>query len=66
MAVLAICEDEALTVLRQRVIKHKQQDAAATSVLAGVDEAAHVLGPKDEDLIKSEQEKMVMHEENHK
>ena len=66
MAVLAICEDEALTILRQRVIKHKHQDAAATSVLAGVDEAAHVLDPKDEDLIKSEQEKMVKQEENHK
>ena len=59
MAVLAIGEDVALTMLRQRVIKHKQQDAAATSVLAGVDEAAHVLDPQ------SEQEKMVKQEDSH-
>ena len=59
MKVLKIDEDEALTVLRQRLVKPKRKDDEGTKALLELDEAMKCVEPADQDVLQTEQKKTV-------
>ena len=59
MKVLKLDEDDALTVLRQRLLKPKRADDEGTKVLLEFDEAMKCVEPADADVIGTEQKQTV-------
>ena len=57
MKVLKLDEDDALTVLRQRLLKPKSKDDEGTKALLELDEAMKCVEPADADVIGTEQKK---------
>ena len=55
MKVLKLDEDDALTVLRQRLLKPKSKDDEGTKALLELDEAMKCVEPADADVIGTEQ-----------
>ena len=58
MKVLGVTEFDALSVVRQRMVKTKVKDDEATQALLESDEATKVLEPQDEELVKKEKVKL--------
>ena len=58
MKVLGVTESDALSVVRQRMVKTKVKDDEATQALLESDEATKVLEPQDEELAKKEKVKL--------
>ena len=65
MGVLIVDEDEALTILSQRVVSGKRDDDASVDALMQIDEAAKVLDEKDEGVLKGEQKNAAVYVATH-